>query len=163
MFSHLAEEHKSYLRILYMCYLNGYTAFCYFFSFLILRRGTHWTRDELVTRPLPIHRTTQIQNKHKRRSMPRVGFETTNPVLERAKTVHASDSAVTVISNSLSLERIQKESNTILCDVYVYATTPKEGRSCYEIHRNISDATLRSVRIFAALTTRQGLSAKSWH
>jgi hypothetical protein len=30
--------------------------------------------------------------------MPRVGFESTNPVFERVKTVHALDSAATVIS-----------------------------------------------------------------
>jgi hypothetical protein len=31
--------------------------------------------------------------------MPRVGFEPTIPVFERAKTVHALDSAATVIGN----------------------------------------------------------------
>jgi hypothetical protein len=34
--------------------------------------------------------------------MPRVGFETTNPVFERAKTVHASDRAATVIGPLLT-------------------------------------------------------------
>jgi hypothetical protein len=40
---------------------------------------------------------TQTQNKHKKTSMPRVGFEPTIPAFERAKTVHALDRAATVI------------------------------------------------------------------
>jgi hypothetical protein len=56
---------------------------------------TPWTGDQLVARPLRTHRTTQTQNK--RRHIPRVGFELTIPVLERAKTVHALDLAATVI------------------------------------------------------------------
>jgi hypothetical protein len=41
------------------------------------------------------------QHKHKRTQilMPRVGFEPTIPAFERAKTVHASDRAATVIGN----------------------------------------------------------------
>jgi hypothetical protein len=40
---------------------------------------------------------TQTQNKHKQTSMPRVGFEPTIPAFGRAKTVHASDRAATVV------------------------------------------------------------------
>jgi hypothetical protein len=58
---------------------------------------TPCTGDQLVARPLPIHRTTQLQNKRIQTSMPRLGFESTTPVFERAKTVHALDHAVTVI------------------------------------------------------------------
>jgi hypothetical protein len=47
--------------------------------------------DQPVARPLPTHRTTQIQNKRKQTSMPRVGFEPTIPAFERAKTVHVCD------------------------------------------------------------------------
>jgi hypothetical protein len=54
-------------------------------------------RDQPVARSLPIHSTTHAQNKRTQTSMPRVGFESTIPVFERAKTVHASDSAATVI------------------------------------------------------------------
>jgi hypothetical protein len=43
------------------------------------------------------YRTTQTQNKRTQTSMPRVGFEPTIPVFERAKTVHALDRAVTPI------------------------------------------------------------------
>jgi hypothetical protein len=53
---------------------------------------TLWTKVQHVARPLPTHRTTQTQI-----SIPQVGFEPTNPVFERAKTVHALDSAATVI------------------------------------------------------------------
>jgi hypothetical protein len=65
-----------------------------FFTFLIFYTvgRTPWTGDQLVARPLPTHRTAQTQT-----SMPRVGFEPTIPVFERAKTVHALDRAVIVI------------------------------------------------------------------
>jgi hypothetical protein len=49
---------------------------------------TSWTGDQPVARPLPTHRTTRTQNKRPQISMPRVGFEPTIPVFERAKTVH---------------------------------------------------------------------------
>jgi hypothetical protein len=52
-----------------------------------------------------IHRTTQTQNKSRQTSMPRVWFEPTTPVFERAKTVHASDRAAIVVgaANSSTL------------------------------------------------------------
>jgi hypothetical protein len=48
---------------------------------------TPWTGDQPVTRPLPIHRTTQTQNKRTQTSMSRVRFEPTIPVFELTKTV----------------------------------------------------------------------------
>jgi hypothetical protein len=42
---------------------------------------------------------TYTQNKLTETSMPRMGFEPTIPVFERAKTVHASDRAATVIGH----------------------------------------------------------------
>jgi hypothetical protein len=70
-----------------------------FFSFLILYTvgRTPWTGDQRVARPLPTHRTTQTQNKRTQISVPRVGFEPTIPVFERAKTVHALARTATVI------------------------------------------------------------------
>jgi hypothetical protein len=53
--------------------------------------------DQLVTRPLHVHRIAQTQNKHTQTSMPRVGFEHMIPVFERVKTVHALDREATVI------------------------------------------------------------------
>jgi hypothetical protein len=52
-----------------------------------------WTVDKPVASPLPTHRTTQTQNKSKQTSTPRVEFEPTTQMFERAKTVHALDSA----------------------------------------------------------------------
>jgi hypothetical protein len=61
-----------------------------FFSFLIYTQsvgplgwGISPSQDHYI------HMTTQIQNKRTQTSMPRVGFEPTIPVIERAKTVHA--------------------------------------------------------------------------
>jgi hypothetical protein len=70
-----------------------------FFRFVILYKfgRTPWTGDQPVARSLPTHRTAQTQNKRKHTSVPRVGFEPTIPVFERAKAVHASDRAVSVI------------------------------------------------------------------
>jgi hypothetical protein len=68
------------------------------FSFLIPCIGgrTPWMGDQSVARPLHIHRT-QTKNKRTHISMPRVGLETTTPVFEQAKTVHALDHTATVI------------------------------------------------------------------
>jgi hypothetical protein len=75
----------------------------HFFSFLILSNvgRSPWTGHQPVARPLPTHRTTQTQNKRTRTSMRWVGFEPTIPVFERAKTVHASDSAANAIGHYL--------------------------------------------------------------
>jgi hypothetical protein len=54
--------------------------------------------NQPVARPLPTHRTTKTHNKRTQTSMPRVGFESTIPVLERAKTVHILYRVATVIS-----------------------------------------------------------------
>jgi hypothetical protein len=71
----------------------------FFFSFLILYKigKTPRTVNQPFARPLPTHKTTQTQNERTPTSMPRVGFETTIPVFEWAKTVHALDRAATVI------------------------------------------------------------------
>jgi hypothetical protein len=54
---------------------------------------------------------TQIQDKYKQISMPRVGLEPMNPAFERAKTVHASDHAATMIGDS---ERVPKSTHNII-------------------------------------------------
>jgi hypothetical protein len=58
---------------------------------------TPWTGDQPVARPLLTHRTKQTQNKCTQTSMPRVEFEPTIPVFERAKTVHALGRTASVI------------------------------------------------------------------
>jgi hypothetical protein len=76
-----------------------WTLASFFFSILILYTvgRTPWTGDQPVTRPLPADRTAQTQNKRTQTSMPRVGFEPTIPVFERATTVDVLDRAATVI------------------------------------------------------------------
>jgi hypothetical protein len=84
-----------------------------FFNFLIFYTvgRTHWTRDQLVARPLPTHRTAQTQNKSTQTSLPPMAFEATIPLFERAKTVHALDRAATVIGFGRSFWRFKKSVN----------------------------------------------------
>jgi hypothetical protein len=76
-----------------------------FFNFLtphllLAVSRTPWTGDQPVARALPSH------NKRTETSMPRVGFEPTTLVFERAKTVDALDRAATVTA-PFYLYRIQ--------------------------------------------------------
>jgi DNA-binding transcriptional regulator of glucitol operon len=64
---------------------------------------TPWTGDRTVARLLPAHGTTQIQNKRTQTSIPRMGFESTTPVLEREKTVHVLDRTANVIGTRIDL------------------------------------------------------------
>jgi hypothetical protein len=75
-----------------------------FFSFLIFHAvgRTPWLGYQPVARPLPPHRTEETKNKRTQTSMPQVRLEPTNPMFERAKTVHALDSAATEIGISLN-------------------------------------------------------------
>jgi hypothetical protein len=63
------------------------------FSFLVFCTvgRTPGPGDQPAVRQLPTHSTTQRENKRTQTFMPRVGFETTIPKFERAKTVHALD------------------------------------------------------------------------
>jgi hypothetical protein len=81
---------------LYSPLLEILAAFSVSWSFYTVGR-TPWTGDQPVARPLPAYRTTQTQNKRTQTSIPRMAFEPTIPVFERAKTVHALDRAATVI------------------------------------------------------------------
>jgi hypothetical protein len=69
------------------------------FSNLYTVGRTHWTGDQPAARPLPTHRTAQIQNKRTQTSMPQEGFEPAITAFERAKAVHALDFAATVIGH----------------------------------------------------------------
>jgi hypothetical protein len=92
---------RSYFFIYLSIALHPFSDLGRFFSFLILHTfgRTPWNGDQPAARPLPTHRTTQTQNKRIQTSMPRVGFEPTIQVFERAKTVHALDRAVTLIGS----------------------------------------------------------------
>jgi hypothetical protein len=83
--------HYTYLSI-YLWLYSPLFGLGRFLSFLIF-----YTAGSIpsVARPLPAHRTAQTQNKHTQTPMPRGGFETTIPVFERAKAVHALDRAAT--------------------------------------------------------------------
>jgi hypothetical protein len=59
------------------------------------------TGNQPVPWLLPAHRTAQTQSEHKQISMVQIGFEPTIPMFERAKTVHALYSAVTVMGHYL--------------------------------------------------------------
>jgi hypothetical protein len=67
--------------------------------------------DQPVARPLP------TQNKRTQTSMPRVGFELTTPVFERAKTVHALDRATTVIG-MWTVYKIITISSALVLDIF---------------------------------------------
>jgi hypothetical protein len=77
---------------------------------------TVWKGDKPVARPLATQDNT-TQNKRTQTSMPRVGFEATITVFERAKTVHALDRAATVISQKVKvLSRVYLHVATINVD-----------------------------------------------
>jgi hypothetical protein len=61
---------------------------------------TPWTGNQPIARPLPIHRTTETQNKRTQTSIPRVGFEPTIPAFERGKKVHVLDRAAAMIGTT---------------------------------------------------------------
>jgi hypothetical protein len=84
-----------YLSIYLFIYLSiyGSTALCCALEALRFLNPIHSRGDQPVARPLPIHRTTQTQNKRTQTSIPRVGFESATPLFEGAKTVHALDCA----------------------------------------------------------------------
>jgi hypothetical protein len=95
---------RNFVQYTFLIYLSIYESTALvdlgrFFQFLnpYTVGRTPWTGDRSVARPLTTQRTTQTQNKHTQTSIPRVWFEPANPVLERAKTVHALDRAVFVI------------------------------------------------------------------
>jgi hypothetical protein len=55
----------------------------YYFKKILYTAGkTPWAGDQPVVRPLPIHRTTQRQNKGTQISMPQVGFEPNDPSVQ---------------------------------------------------------------------------------
>jgi hypothetical protein len=83
-------------------YLWALTAFSFSWSFYTVGR-TPWTGDQPVAKPLPAHRTAQTYNKRTQTSMPQVGFQSTVPEFELAKTFHALDRAATVIGVKLCL------------------------------------------------------------
>jgi hypothetical protein len=62
------------------------------------------------------HRTTQTQNKLRLTSMPRVGLESTTPVLQRANTFYSLDHCATVISKILYTFHISRQPHSLFND-----------------------------------------------
>jgi hypothetical protein len=81
-------------------------AFSFSFIIIFTDRRTSWASDQLVARPLPKHRTTQSRTKHTHTHetyMTWVGFKSTIPEPERAKTVHALNRSATVTGRTLQI------------------------------------------------------------
>jgi hypothetical protein len=58
---------------------------------------TPWLGDQLVARPLPVHKYKKMHSEHKHQtSMPKVGFEPMITASEGVKTVHALDHSATM-------------------------------------------------------------------
>jgi hypothetical protein len=98
---------------------------------------TPWTSDKPVARPLPTHRTTQTQNKRTQTCMPRVVFEPTIPVFERAKTVRALDRAATVIGILQLYRTMTTCSPTVPRTPQVYQSSPYTKKTVFACLINI--------------------------
>jgi hypothetical protein len=119
------EQDKSSLSLSLSLWLYSPLKFGRLSTFLILHMvgRTPWTGGQPVERPLPTHRT-QTQNKLKKTSMPRVGFEPTISVFEQAKAVHALDSAATVIGARQIQVREFTTRNTSVSSVMLLLSVP---------------------------------------
>jgi hypothetical protein len=84
-------------------------------------------RDQPVSRLLPAHRTTRTQNKRTQTFTPQVEFDHKITEFERAKRVHASDRAATVIDltiySALIIGRKNERNIFATCDVLRLFTT----------------------------------------
>jgi hypothetical protein len=96
---HLECDLSLYLSIYLSIYLRLYSPCGHWPPFQFLNpytvARTPWTGDYPLAMALPTHRTTQTLNKCTQIYMPEVWFEPTIPLFEWAKTVHASERAIT--------------------------------------------------------------------
>jgi hypothetical protein len=98
---HIPEERTiqtwDYQFLFFLLALQPLWAVCQFSDIFTAGR-TPWTGHQLVSRPLPKHRTAKTQKNTytHQTSMLYVGFEPTITASERAKTVHALDRSATV-------------------------------------------------------------------
>jgi hypothetical protein len=87
-----------------------------FYSFLITQAvGRILGREISPSQARYLHGTTQIQNKCRQTSIPRMGFEHTTPVFGREKTVHALDRGAPChyrLQNNITLPRYFKKPQT---------------------------------------------------
>jgi hypothetical protein len=86
---------------IYLWFYSPFVGLWQLFQFLdpirVFSRRSSWTGDQPVGRPLPMHRTTQTQNKRTHTFIPLSGVEAKIPAFERVKTIHVTDRAATVI------------------------------------------------------------------
>jgi hypothetical protein len=78
------------------------TAICFTLAAFQFRDLLHSLYDSLDGDHLLHTQETQTKNKRTQTSLPQVGFETTVPVFERAKTVHVLEGGATVIGSHTS-------------------------------------------------------------
>jgi hypothetical protein len=85
--------------------------------------------NQPVARPLYLHKGQHKQNIHTQTCMLRVRFESTIPVLQRAKTVHASDREVTAECIILNEKCATYFTNHLVADLILCFVKMKEGLS----------------------------------
>jgi hypothetical protein len=96
IYSITLSQFKCYSVMISQIFLGPYPLYQFLSLYTVGR--TPWTGDQPVARLLPTHRTSQTQNKRTHTSMPLVVFELMIPVMEREKTIHATDRAATMFS-----------------------------------------------------------------
>jgi hypothetical protein len=95
-FTILIDKHANLIMTIYLS-IYGSTTLSWALAAFQFLNPIYSPWDSLDGRSARRKVTTYTQNKRKQTSLPRVEFAPTIPVLERAKTVHALDLAVTVI------------------------------------------------------------------
>jgi hypothetical protein len=119
---HFAGQHEQlvgWLVYSYRSHLEHRASVKRFFSLQLLNLRHSVGLLGRVISQSQVRYLTQTQNKHKRTSMPRVGFEPTIPAVERTKTVHALDHAASVIGN---IEQLLYSSREVILAVPLVAT-----------------------------------------
>jgi hypothetical protein len=94
-----------------------------------------WRSAHYKAATLSTHRTTQWQNKSRQTSVPWVGFESTMPVFERAKTVHVLDRAaivIGVISTHYYLRNLYFIVYLCYIEMHVQLSAWLNRKSCFE-------------------------------
>jgi hypothetical protein len=111
--------------LLFVCGSTDHVDLGRFFSFLIYTQSVGLLRRRISpSQGRYLHTGQHKQNKCTETSTPRVGFETTIPMFERTKTVHALDRAATVIGSRGSTgANCRRYSHTGLHDVMTWKTT----------------------------------------
>jgi hypothetical protein len=128
------ERKFLYLSSIYLCLYSPYGPWPLFqFLNLYAISRTPWMGDQPIARRY-LHTEQHKQNKRAETSMPRVGFEPMIPVIERAKTFHASGHTAIVTSTYYLLQYF------ILYVLHVMETSV----CVWDINNNTAVSTKRS-------------------